>query len=116
MVDNPQLTLCQLNDIPDSGSKEFDIDGQSLFAVRKDGEVFVYINSCPHTGLPLNWRPDQFMDYDKNYIQCAIHAAIFDPKTGLCVAGPCQGDHLDNIPCKVDANNITITVPVVFRD
>jgi len=116
MANKDKITLCQLDDIPNSGSKEFEVDGQSLFAVRKDNQVFVYINSCPHTGLPLNWQPDQFMDYDKKFIQCAMHAAIFDLNTGLCVSGPCQGDHLDNIPCNIEADNSTITIPVIFRE
>ena len=92
-----KIELCRLTDIPDGGSKEFYPDGEPLFAVRQGKEVFVYRNSCPHTGMPLNWQPDQFFDVDKKYIQCAIHAAIFQPTTGLCVAGPCSGESLDAV-------------------
>lgn len=103
-----RIELCQLTDIPDNGSKEFEVNGHALFAVRQRDQVYIYRNNCPHTGLPLNWQPDQFMDYDKRFIQCAIHAAIFEPKTGLCVSGPCYGDILENIPCLIDRGRITI--------
>ncbi|MGS2724346.1 Rieske (2Fe-2S) protein [Porticoccus sp. GXU_MW_L64] len=107
-----QIELCHLNDIPDGGSKEFYPGGEALFAVRQGREVFVYRNSCPHTGMPLNWQPDQFFDVEKKFIQCAIHAAIFQPETGLCVAGPCSGDSLDRIPCRIKNSTVVIDLPI----
>lgn len=95
------VKLCRLADIPDGGSKEFYPEGELLFAVRQGQQVFVYRNSCPHTGMPLNWQPDQFFDVQGEYIQCATHAAIFQPHTGLCVAGPCNGESLDAIDCAI---------------
>ncbi|UTW44123.1 Rieske (2Fe-2S) protein [bacterium SCSIO 12696] len=103
--------LCQLEDIQDGDSKEFYPSGEALFAVRKGEAVFVYRNSCPHTGMPLNWQPDRFFDVDKQFIQCAVHAAIFQPDTGLCVAGPCSGDSLTTIPCQIKNGAVFIHLP-----
>ncbi|TAN55480.1 MAG: Rieske (2Fe-2S) protein, partial [Rhodospirillales bacterium] len=49
-----------LSDIPDPGAKDFVIenaDGSKTggFVVRIGALIRVYVNSCPHTGAPLNW-------------------------------------------------------------
>ena len=53
----PGARLCALADIPDPGAKGFMYrDGDKLFlgfVVRKAGELYGYIDRCPHTGLPL---------------------------------------------------------------
>jgi nitrite reductase/ring-hydroxylating ferredoxin subunit len=98
-VSNPDshFVLCHRDDITDNGSKEFLLSGKQLFAVKKRGQVFVYRNVCPHLGLPLNWVPDQFLDLDRELIQCASHGARFRIDNGQCVAGPCVGKALTAI-------------------
>jgi nitrite reductase/ring-hydroxylating ferredoxin subunit len=95
------LLLCRLDDIPADGAKGFTVQTQSLFAVRRDGAVFVYRNRCPHLGVELNWLEDQFLDLDGELIQCATHGALFVTETRDCGAGPCRGRRLDRIPCAV---------------
>lgn len=78
-----------------------DVDGRPLegFIVRSDdGELFAYKNSCPHTGAPLNWSPNQFLTTTGRYIQCSIHGAMFMLESGECFSGPCSGKFLQTIP------------------
>ncbi len=102
--------LCLLSDIPDPGAKGFVVEraGQRLkvFVVRRDGEVFGYVNSCPHLGVPLELDPDAFLDLDKSRILCANHAALFDIDDGLCVRGPCAGRSLERYPVIVQDGRI----------
>lgn len=95
---NKKNRLCATTDIPDNGSKSLIITHENkrcdLFAVKRGGEIFVYHNHCPHTGASLNWQPDVFMDRDNEYIQCAIHGARFEVKTGVCIWGPCVSQRL----------------------
>jgi len=74
----------------------------SLFVVRRDNEVKGYINSCPHTGVPLEWVPDQFLDADGSFIECATHGALFTIEDGKCVSGPCAGDSLRPVRLAVE--------------
>ena len=90
--------LCRLEDLPDPGSKGFSCRGQALFAVRQGRQVHVYENRCPHRGIPLEWVADQFLDHSGRLIQCASHGALFLPETGECVAGPCSGQFLRQLP------------------
>lgn len=98
--------LCRLAELPDPGSARFDLPdhpyGYSLCLVRRDGQVYGYLNSCPHTDSPMDWSPGQFLAGDGQHIQCALHGALFEIETGRCVAGPCRGDRLTSVVVYVD--------------
>ncbi len=98
--------LCGVEEIADLGTRSFVIErngaAEDMFIVRRGEEVFAYINSCPHTGGPLDWLPDQFLDLDRRYIQCASHDALFQINDGVCVAGPCKGQSLSGVEICVE--------------
>lgn len=97
--------LCRVEDIPDPGAKGFPSQPGGffgLFAVRKAGRVHVYVNSCPHIGLPLEPLPDRFLDTRKNFIVCSAHGARFRVEDGMCVTGPCLGQGLEEVPARVE--------------
>ena len=97
-------TLCDLQDLPDGGSRGFGpAPGgfTGLFAVRRGDDVVVYVNSCPHIGLPLNWNSDQFLSEDGTHIVCANHGAEFAIEDGYCLRGPCRGAWLEKVPVTV---------------
>jgi nitrite reductase/ring-hydroxylating ferredoxin subunit len=101
--------LCSTDDLAEDGeAKGFSIGSDSLFALKRDGQFFVYRNSCPHLGVELNWLEDQFLDVEGVLIQCATHGALFVVETGVCVAGPCRGKSLEAIPFSVIDGRIEI--------
>ena len=103
--------LCHRDDIPEDGAKGFTVGEDNLFAVKRDGQIFLYRNSCPHLGVELNWLEDQFLDLDGALIQCATHGALFIIETGECVAGPCRGAYLQTVPFTFADGWIQITAP-----
>ena len=94
----PNLLLCPFEALSDPGSKGFTIerDGvpEEIFLVRRGEAVYGYRNSCPHTGGPLDWKPDEYLDDELAYIMCATHAALFRIEDGYCIAGPCKRQSL----------------------
>lgn len=103
------LDLCALDDIDDPGGKGFRPDDRPpIFVIRRGAEVWGYINACPHQGVPLDWRPDWFLNYDKTRIQCATHGAQFVIETGECVAGPCPGVWLQTVPVAVRDGRVVL--------
>jgi nitrite reductase/ring-hydroxylating ferredoxin subunit len=95
----PRL-LCHIDEIEDRGSRGFDPPPgglTGLLAVRHGDLVRVYVNSCPHLGLPLDWAPHRFLSADGRRIVCATHGAEFRPDDGVCVAGPCLGERLQQV-------------------
>ena len=93
--------LCRLDDIPDGEARGFPGPPGSLaglFAVRRGGRVFVYVNVCPHIGTSLNLLADRFLSADGARIVCVTHGAEFRIEDGFCLAGPCEGDALEPVP------------------
>ena len=95
------LRLCAPDELLEGQSRGFELAGEKLFAVRKDGQLHAYRNRCPHRGIALEWLPDQFLDASASLIQCATHGALFLPESGECVAGPCAGQSLQQRPCHI---------------
>lgn len=102
--------LCAGADLAEAASRGFDIDGNKLFAVRRAGQAYVYLNRCPHRGVGLEWQPEQFLDPSNSLIQCATHGALFLIEDGECVSGPCAGQSLRAIPCREDAQGLWVDV------
>lgn len=104
------IKLCAINEIPTGGAKGFSLNGKNLVALNYRNEIYIYENSCPHRSIPLEWQPDQFLDYEKTFIQCATHGALFQIDTGVCISGPCVEDRLNKIPFTISNNEIFVTV------
>ena len=102
--------LCASSELAPNTSLGFDIDGRKLFAVRREGVAYFYINRCPHRGVPLEWQPDQFLDPSASLIQCAPPGALFLIESGECVAGPCAGQSLTALPGREDEQGLWVQI------
>jgi len=93
--------VCSLAQLPPGACRGFTIGSgdwplQGL-VLREGGEVCAFVNRCPHAGHPLNLRPHDFLTPDGSLILCRSHGALFEKRTGLCVAGPCAGRSLERV-------------------
>ncbi len=92
----PKSFLCR--------SEELDVGGLGLrFEVQKEGEnrpafivrsvsgISAFLNRCGHRDLELDWSPGEFFDLDSRLLICATHGALYDPHSGVCKGGPCNG-------------------------
>jgi nitrite reductase/ring-hydroxylating ferredoxin subunit len=68
------------------------------FAVRFGGRVYAFLNRCAHVPIELDWVPGRFFDDSRRYLICATHGAMYEPRSGHCVAGPCRGARLGVVP------------------
>ncbi|MGH8501610.1 MAG: Rieske (2Fe-2S) protein [Gammaproteobacteria bacterium] len=104
------IRLCNIADLSATGAKSCQLTregaARELFVVRKGAEIFAYENHCPHTGGPLDWMPDRFLDEDGELIVCATHAALFRINDGRCIAGPCAGAHLTAVAITVQRGEV----------
>jgi nitrite reductase/ring-hydroxylating ferredoxin subunit len=103
--------LCRLEEIPDGSARGFPAAPggfTGLFAVRRGEKVFVYVNSCPHIGLPLEPLPDRFLDTKKQVIICSAHGARFRIEDGICVTGPCIGEALEAVPVRIEEGRVVV--------
>jgi nitrite reductase/ring-hydroxylating ferredoxin subunit len=88
-----------------AGSGDWPLRG---FVVKRAGQVYAYVNRCPHAGHPLNWQPDQFLSSTKTLILCCSHGAQFMIDSGRCVVGPCIGQELTRIAVHVEDGSVIL--------
>lgn len=104
-------SVCELRDIADGEAKGVckDENGDcTVFIVRQRDHLFAYRNSCPHAHRPMEYRRDKFLSADGSAIMCFAHAARFEIETGLCVAGPCVGERLTRVECRLRGQTVEI--------
>jgi nitrite reductase/ring-hydroxylating ferredoxin subunit len=72
------------------------LDGveRDAFAVRYHGRFHAWVNSCRHQSQPLDFGDGQFFDEAADALVCCHHGARYDPASGVCVDGPCEGARL----------------------
>lgn len=104
-----ETAVCPLEALQDPGS--LGIEGEApgdhgFFIVRRGAAVFAYRNNCPHTGAPLEWQKNRFLDLGGQLIQCAMHGALFEIETGKCVRGPCVGSSLTPVAIRLESGQI----------
>ena len=103
--------LCRLEEIPDGGATAVDAalagGEESLILLRRGEQVQGYLNVCPHAGRRLDYAPGKFLLKNDTLI-CAVHGATFNQGDGLCIAGPCRGEHLRAVAVQVDSGEVRL--------
>ena len=89
-----------------SGDRELE-----ALLVNYQGALFAYRNRCPHVGITLDWVDNQFFSVDRRYLMCANHGAVFEPRTGECIWGPCAGLSLQSVSLEVEGEKIFAKCP-----
>ena len=97
---------------PSSVKFNFLTNGEKMtgFALLFDGSYYVYKNQCQHLPVELDWEENEFFDKDNKFIVCATHGALYQPQSGVCVAGPCNGKNLIAMPYEIANDFIVVTV------
>ena len=107
-----ERVICRLTDLEDPGTRAFTIGTGDWplrgFVVRIGEQAWAYVNRCPHAGHPLNLGPHRFLTPGGELILCASHGALFDRRTGLCIAGPCSGQSLKSVPLRIEAGFVML--------
>jgi nitrite reductase/ring-hydroxylating ferredoxin subunit len=103
-----------LEELQDPGSRGFEVETDqgslALFLVRRGESGFAYLNQCPHTGINLEWLPDQFLDTSGGLIQCATHGALFRIEDGYCLRGPCAGESLKPLRLEQEGGELVLVL------
>lgn len=101
-----------MDQIADGGARGFVLEMRAGrfhgFVVRRGDAVFGYVDRCPHMGVPLAQRLDDYLSPGGDLIACAWHGALFEIADGLCVGGPCVGQRLTAWPVRV-VNGMVVT-------
>ena len=82
--------------------------GQDIEAIllKTDDGYLSYVNRCRHLAIPLDWGDGDVMDDSGKLLLCRTHGALYRLNDGLCVSGPCQGQHLFKVPLSIEDDGI----------
>lgn len=104
------VTLCPLKAIADGKARNFVVQMRAGrfhgFVVRRGALVHGYVDRCPHAGLPLAQKLDDYLTPDGGLIACSWHGALFAIEEGVCLGGPCAGQALTPWPVEVREGKI----------
>lgn len=78
------------------------------FVVRSQGQIAAYENVCQHLPVTLDYDDNRFFTRDKRYLICQTHGALYEPATGLCVRGPCEGASLKRLQVEQRGNEFWV--------
>ena len=73
--------VCDEDAIPSGSRKKFDVDGESVLVFHLEDGLFAIQSRCPHMFASL----EKGKLIDGHIIQCRIHKARFDIKTGKVI-------------------------------
>jgi nitrite reductase/ring-hydroxylating ferredoxin subunit len=103
----PGIRLCELNQLAEGTARNFVLELRAGrfhgFVVRQGDKAHGYLDRCPHAGLPLAQKLDDYLTPDGAWIACSWHGALFRIDDGRCIGGPCAGQSLSPWPVTVDA-------------
>ncbi|MBP6514990.1 MAG: Rieske 2Fe-2S domain-containing protein [Steroidobacteraceae bacterium] len=107
-----ERVICALGELEGGDARAFTLGEGSWplrgLVLKRGGEVRAYVNWCPHAGHALNLQPNRFMTEDRALLLCHSHGALFDPATGFCIAGPCAGKSLREVPVIVESGYVLL--------
>ena len=67
------------------------------FLLQTPAGLRAYENLCRHLPVKLDSGSRHFLSREKKLILCQQHGAVYEPETGLCTRGPCQGASLNRL-------------------
>jgi len=107
--------IADVSAVPDDGtllvtlrSTDEDEQREAILTRLADGSVAAWLNYCQHwTDVRLDTGDGAPMRGDE--IACRRHAATFDPTSGECTFGPCEGAFLNDVDVTVADDAVYLT-------
>lgn len=79
------VRVCALSDIPAGSSRRFDVGAHRIALVRIGDDVYAIGDTCSHADASLS---EGDVDEQDGYIECHLHGAVFDVRTGAPLSLP----------------------------
>jgi nitrite reductase/ring-hydroxylating ferredoxin subunit len=89
MTDIPEgfVPVAKTGDVPAGGMIVVAIDRERIMLASVDGQFYALRDMCGHRNAPLSRGR-----LDGHIVECPLHFALFDVRTGKLVDGPISAD------------------------
>jgi len=113
--------VCRTGDLPVGARLIVDIEGVSVGVFNVHGELYAYVNSCPHRMAPVcaggvsgTNAPSGVDEYDytmeDRVLRCPWHGWEFDLTTGKSLFNRQRG-RLGRCTVRVEGDEVLVTLP-----
>ncbi len=107
--------VARISELDHGSSKKFILrcgeDAVEAMLINFEGSLYAYVNRCRHIALSLDWVDNQFFTADGRFLICANHGALYEPKTGECIWGPCAGAALQRVSLELEGEKVYARCP-----
>lgn len=97
------LRVCSMSELADGKPHRFTIADQALCLAAVNGEVFAIDDTCTHAEVSLS---EGFLD--GTTIECFLHGATFDMRTGAATLPATQP--IATFPISVEGDDVLVTL------
>ncbi|EHM49311.1 rieske [2Fe-2S] domain protein [Yokenella regensburgei ATCC 43003] len=97
------ISVCDAKQVQEDFPFSGNVEGKDIGIYLIDGEYYALEDVCPHAYALLS---QGFVEDGK--VECPLHEAVFDIKTGKCLHGPGERN-LNRYPVRIFENQIQIT-------
>lgn len=97
------ISVCDAKQVQEDFPFSGNVEGKDIGIYLIDGEYYALEDVCPHAYALLS---QGFVEDGK--VECPLHEAVFDIKTGKCLHGPSERN-LNRYPVRIFENQIQIT-------
>jgi nitrite reductase/ring-hydroxylating ferredoxin subunit len=106
----PRKRLARVTDLAEGMTIKFEFTraGGRIqgFIACYQGQLIAFENRCQHLPLPLDDGEGLFFTPDGRHLRCRNHGALFEPLSGQCVRGPCEGASLRRLSIEVSKGTV----------
>jgi nitrite reductase/ring-hydroxylating ferredoxin subunit len=85
-----------------------DLEG---FVIRHGENLRAFENKCKHLPIPLDYGDGEFWYDAIDRIVCKTHGATYEPDTGYCDDGPCEGASLTRFDVELEGEDVVVLIP-----
>lgn len=96
--------IADIEEVPEDSTLLFTVregfDEREVVLVRLNGDIAAWRNFCPHwTDVRLD--KGSGAEFRDGELVCTRHGATFEPDSGHCTYGPCEGSYLEEVDIEV---------------
>jgi nitrite reductase/ring-hydroxylating ferredoxin subunit len=96
------VAVAAVGDIPPGAMKCVAVDGARIVLAHVDGQFYAFSDICGHRNAPLSRGK-----LDGHIVECPLHFAQFDVRTGKFVDGPMAAD-VAAFAVRIDGDTILV--------
>ncbi|MBW5812473.1 non-heme iron oxygenase ferredoxin subunit [Yersinia kristensenii] len=100
------VSVCKVSYVKPDFPFSAQVNNKRIGVYILDGEYFAMEDVCPHANALLT---QGFMDGET--VECPLHGALFDIRTGQCLREPGERD-LNTYPVRISGDQIEVNLAV----